>query len=116
MKYSILLLAILLFAPLHASASSCNTLQVSGYTGWVPLLIQDSEEDPLTGIAIGLIREIATDLKLPIEFKILPWKRSLQYLEKAISTLFSASTKPSADQKYTIIPSRFYAIRPGYLS
>jgi len=82
MKYSILLLAILLFAPLHASASSCNTLQVSGYIGWVPLLIQDSEEDPLTGIAIDLTREIATDLKLPIEFKKLPWKRSLQYLEK----------------------------------
>ena len=81
MKYTAIILTTLLSTPLHVNASGCNSLQVSGYTGWTPLLIQDSAEDPLTGIAIDLISEISGQLKLPFEFQALPWKRSLQYLE-----------------------------------
>lgn len=82
MKYPALLFAVLLSASQPTTAGTCNALNVSGYTGWIPLLIQDSAGDPLTGVAIDLMEEIGRELQLPVVFKILPWKRSLQYLEK----------------------------------
>ena len=64
-----------------AQSSGCNQLKVSGAVGWYPLLMKSDYDNGYRGVGYDLAVEIARELKIPLIFKVLPWKRALRQLE-----------------------------------
>ena len=86
----------------------CRVLKVSGSVGWYPVLMRDAKTEKLDGISIHLIRMIADDLDLEIEFIPYPWKRSLQHLELGYLDMILGIYKTSQRAKV-------YQYSPAYM-